>query len=184
MSTVFERMLAHVKKTDRPLRIVLCGSTKNMEWFEAANAALTLKGKIVISVGYAKHGHQLDETASQNLDILHFQKLDIADVAVVLNVNGYIGTSTSREIAYCTRKKIPVSFLEEDKSPSHVCTVCGMVLAEHDPAKVKVSRSQSAKAPCGCPWNVVSSIPRDVMQQMSRQEASMFLPEKCERLVS
>ena len=34
------------------------------------------------------------------LDELHFRKIDLADEVFVLNVDGYVGASTAREIAY------------------------------------------------------------------------------------
>ena len=42
------------------------------------------------------------------LDDMHLRKIDLADEIFVVNVNGYIGESTRREIAYAksTGKKV------------------------------------------------------------------------------
>ncbi|HEX3813880.1 MAG TPA: hypothetical protein VHX59_13680, partial [Mycobacteriales bacterium] len=36
----------------------------------------------------------------QVLDAVHFRKIDLADAIYVVNVGGYVGDSTRREIAY------------------------------------------------------------------------------------
>ena len=45
-------------------------------------------------------------------DTLHLRKIDLADEVLVLNVGGYIGESTRREIAYAIAQKKPVRYLE------------------------------------------------------------------------
>ena len=75
-----------------------------------AQKKLTLEGNIVISVGL--YGHSGDsevwEGMSEDtltktkimLDDMHKRKIDMADEIFVINPGGYIGQSTSREIAY------------------------------------------------------------------------------------
>ena len=72
---------------------------------------LTLEGCIVISVGL--FGHSGDEEVwkpgtKEMLDDMHLRKIDMADEIYVINVGGYIGESTRREIAYAekTGKKV------------------------------------------------------------------------------
>ena len=102
----------------KPEVITLCGSTRFKSEFEAENRRLTLKGKIVISVGL--FGHQepdFDWTLHKAmLDELHLRKIDLADSIHVVNVGGYIGESTSREIDYARRAGKRISFL--------VCPTC------------------------------------------------------------
>ena len=46
----------------------------------------------------------------EGLDALHLRKIDLADRVLVVNPGGYIGDSTSREIAYAQATDKPVSF--------------------------------------------------------------------------
>ena len=76
---------------------------------------LTLKGCIVISVGL--FGHSGDEEVwkpgtKEMLDDMHLRKIDMADEIFVINVGGYIGESTKREIAYAEEKGKKVNYLE------------------------------------------------------------------------
>ena len=82
--------------------VCLCGSTKFKEEYIKANRDETLKGNIVLSVGLFGHteGLDMDSDTKKMLDKLHLAKIDLADEVLILNVGGYIGESTSREIAY------------------------------------------------------------------------------------
>jgi hypothetical protein len=99
---------------------VLCGSTRFYDAFQQANYDLTMRGEIVLSVGFyphakAEHGHGEgvghDSAEKVALDELHMRKIDLADRVFVLNVDGYIGESTRNEIAYAERTGKPVSYL-------------------------------------------------------------------------
>ncbi len=48
----------------------------------------------------------------ERLDELHLRKIDLSDEVLILNVGGYIGQSTSRELAYARRLGKRVRFLE------------------------------------------------------------------------
>lgn len=50
------------------------------------------------------------------LDELHLRKIDLADEILVLNVDGYIGESTKREIQYASNHNKVIRYLEEFKS--------------------------------------------------------------------
>ena len=82
--------------------ITLCGSTKFKDQFMEAQKELTLEGHIVISVGCFGHADPDPriEAAKEMLDKMHFQKIDMADAIYVVNVDGYVGKSTGREIEY------------------------------------------------------------------------------------
>lgn len=94
--------------SDRPKVITLCGSTKYMPEFLAETRRLTLDGHIVISVGLFGHTEAgfdwgTDEEPSElkvMLDKLHLDKIDLAEEIHVIDVDGYIGTSTRREMNY------------------------------------------------------------------------------------
>ena len=84
--------------------ITLCGSTRFKDAFMEAQKRLTLEGNIVISVGL--FGHSGDDEVwegmsedtltktKEMLDDMHKRKIDMADEIFVINVDGYIGSST------------------------------------------------------------------------------------------
>lgn len=95
--------------------ITLCGSTRFKEQFLEQQKRLTLEGNVVISVGL--FGHSGDEEVwkpgmKEMLDKMHLQKIDMADEIFVINVGGYIGESTKREIAHAEQSGKPVRYLE------------------------------------------------------------------------
>ena len=103
----------------RPKIICLCGSTRFMDAFFDAGWKFTLEGKIVLSVGVWRTGptdhagEWLGREVKDALDELHLRKIDLADEVFVLNVGGYVGDSTRREIKYAELAGKPVSYLEE-----------------------------------------------------------------------
>ena len=95
--------------------ITLCGSTRFKEQFLEAQKRLTLDGNIVISVGL--FGHSGDEEVwtagtKEMLDDMHKCKFDMADAIYVINVGGYIGSSTRSEIEYAQKNGKEVMYLE------------------------------------------------------------------------
>lgn len=94
--------------------ITLCGSTKFKHQFEEMNRILTLEGHVVLSVGVWCHaGDEVTEGEKRMLDKIHKAKIDMSDAIYVLNVDGYIGESTRSEIAYASRHKKKIFYLEE-----------------------------------------------------------------------
>ena len=95
--------------------ITLCGSTRFKEEFLEAQKRLTLEGNIILSVGL--FGHSGDEEAwaegtKEMLDDMHKRKIDMSDEILVLNVGGYIGSSTRSEIEYAKKNGRVVRYLE------------------------------------------------------------------------
>lgn len=111
--------IRHALPVGFPKIVCLCGSTRFFSEYADANFRETLAGNIVLSVGCYREGYgpcnvQLfapDESEKEALDRLHFRKIELADEILVINVGGYIGESTSREIAYATRLGKPVRYL-------------------------------------------------------------------------
>ena len=103
--------------------ITLCGSTRFRDEFMEAQKRLTLGGNIVISVGL--FGHAGDKEVWENmdegtltgtkemLDDMHLRKIDMADEIYVINVGGYIGSSTRNEIEYAKRTGKMIRYLEK-----------------------------------------------------------------------
>ena len=105
----------------KPKIVCLCGSTRFWREFQRASLRETLAGRIVLSIGAAsgtddEHFGNLSkedyETVKEMLDELHKRKIDLADDVLVLNVGGYIGTSTQSEIDYAQKLGKPIRYLE------------------------------------------------------------------------
>ena len=105
--------------------ITLCGSTRFKDQFMEAQKKLTLEGNIVISVGLFGHAgdgevwENMDEgtltKTKEMLDDMHKRKIDMADEIFVINVGGYIGSSTRSEIEYAEKTGKTVRYLEEQQ---------------------------------------------------------------------
>lgn len=87
-----------------------------------AQKDLTLAGNIVINVGLFGHSgdHEVWENMDEGtltktkemLDDMHKRKIDMADEIYVINVGGYIGSSTKSEIEYAMASGKVVRYLE------------------------------------------------------------------------
>ncbi|WP_394619866.1 hypothetical protein JNUCC0626_12415 [Lentzea sp. JNUCC 0626] len=95
---------------ERPEIVCLCGSARFVDELRAANRGLTFAGVIVVAPGEA--GEVVTAEQKVVLDALHLRKIDLADRVLVVNPGGYVGESTSREIAYARATGKPVSFTE------------------------------------------------------------------------
>jgi len=118
---------AWLRSSNCPKIVCLCGSTRFVEAFFDEGWRLTLEGVIILSIGVCKHakdhgGEALGQDVADRLDDLHLRKIDLADEVRILNVGGYIGPSTSRELQYAIDKGKRVTFLE----PLVDCKVCGI----------------------------------------------------------
>lgn len=103
----------------KPKVVCLCGSTRFMDAFQAANLKLTCEGIIVLSVGCNTKSDrdllfsgELTEELKIRLDELHKRKIDLSDEVFILNVGGYIGESTRNELEYALLIGKPVTYLE------------------------------------------------------------------------
>lgn len=109
----------------RPMILCLCGSTRFAATFNDVATAETLAGRIVLRpevVTYdATRDPQLVNRAEKlALDDLHLRKIEISDRVMVINVDGYVGESTRREIEHALRLGKPIDWLEPDKVPPTV----------------------------------------------------------------
>ena len=105
----------------RPTIVCLCGSTRFGAAFQRANLEETLAGKIVLSIGcdmrsdaelFADKSTDEIKRIKDDLDELHKRKIDLADEVLILNVGGYIGTSTASEFAYAEALNKQIRYLE------------------------------------------------------------------------
>lgn len=108
---------------DFPTIVCLCGSTRFWRQFQRSGLEETMAGRIVLSIGAAsgtddEHFGNLPreeyDRVKDMLDQLHMRKIDLCDEVLILNVDGYIGESTARELAYARKLDKPVRFLEEN----------------------------------------------------------------------
>lgn len=122
----------------KPTIVCLCGSTRFSEAFHEANLRETLAGRIVLSIGCDFKSDtdlllagELTEQDKTRLDELHLRKIDLADEVLILNVGGYVGQSTRREIDYALMNGKHIRWLESgfqqhslsDLSMSHAETL-------------------------------------------------------------
>jgi hypothetical protein len=124
-----DRMIDKLKPITNkfPKVVTLCGSTRFKAEFEAAEKKLTLAGNIVLTVGCFLHADGVDGKGggdkekligperARKLDKLHKEKISISDSIYVINVGGYIGSSTSSEIEYAKSLGLPIKYMFEGK---------------------------------------------------------------------
>ncbi|MFJ5611508.1 hypothetical protein ACIQCJ_19240 [Streptomyces sp. NPDC093221] len=95
---------------DRPEIVCICGSTRFVAEMRAANRDLTFAGVIVVAPGEADAPITTEQKTA--LDALHLRKIDLADRVLIVNPGGYVGESTTREIAYAQATGKPISFTD------------------------------------------------------------------------
>jgi len=112
-----------------PLITTLCGSTRFPDAFRIVEAHLGMQGRAVFSVAMMGHADEPrgarslcsdgDETTPEKraLDGLHFGKIVASDTIFVINVGGYVGSSTRREILYAKKLGKPIEWLFPDAIP-------------------------------------------------------------------
>lgn len=103
--------------------VCLCGSTRftremqNLVWDFAKKGIIAL-GWCVLPSNHKSDGTEIDHHLAERegvavvLDKLHLRKIDLADEVLVINVGGYIGSGTRREITYAHKTGKPVRYLE------------------------------------------------------------------------
>jgi len=104
----------------KPTVVTLCGSTRFKDFFVVQGRLETLRGNIVLSIGCDLRSDEELKSMSEEylkavktrLDVLCLRKIDLSDEILVLNVGGYIGESTSREIEYARSTGKAVRYLE------------------------------------------------------------------------
>jgi hypothetical protein len=96
-------------------RITLCGSTRFMEHYNFWETHLTLAGNVVYSVAIDAHNTDEKPTGDEKaiLDVVHLKKISNSDAIFVLNVDGYIGESTGREIDFALKNGKGVFYLSD-----------------------------------------------------------------------
>lgn len=98
--------------------ITLCGSTKFIKEFRESEAMLTRKGFAVISplLFEQDKSREISKEEATLFGRIHFKKIDISDEIFVIDVDGYIGESTKKEIAYAKRNNKNIKYYSNKKT--------------------------------------------------------------------
>lgn len=103
--TGYEKTHVIIPRKQLPHKIVcLVGSTRS-EWqqqYRKVNRELCLKGYVVVTVSLFKTDVQDIEKYRDLLESIHFQKIHLSDVVVLIHKNA-IGTHTAMELEYCEK---------------------------------------------------------------------------------
>lgn len=99
--------------------ITLCGSARFEQAFKDWSELLGLNGHaaFTLAVYPSDKGDKKDwytQEQKRALDLCHFEKIIASRAVLILNVGGYIGESTSNELAFARRFDKLVYWLEED----------------------------------------------------------------------
>lgn len=94
--------------------VTICGSMRFKDKMMEISKELEIENKyVVIQCIYSND--KFTEKEQQILSDLHYNKIKISDAIYVVNVNGYIGNSTGKEIEYAKRLGKEVMYLEHIK---------------------------------------------------------------------
>lgn len=100
--------------TDKPIVVVLCGSTRFRPEYAKAFYDEEHAGRIVLTVPCYKDDPCCKSPEDHaRLDRLHLAKIDMADEALFINPGGYLGDSSRQELAYARAAGKRIRFLEE-----------------------------------------------------------------------
>lgn len=102
-------------RRDRPKIICLCGLTRFVQTWIDEYQRLSDEGNIVLTVARMPPRPNLQHEQpelKQKLDGLHFHKIALADEVFILNVGGYIGESTAKEIEHAMSLNKTIRWLE------------------------------------------------------------------------
>ncbi len=93
--------------------VTICGSMKfQQQMLEIAESLELKNGYIVIQCIYSHKERVLSPHDIEVLSELHYRKIDISDAIYVVNIGGYIGEATTKEIAYARSLNKEVLFYE------------------------------------------------------------------------
>lgn len=94
--------------------ITICGSMRYSKKMIKIAEELELKeGYAVIQCVYNVDGQKYEGIDASILDKIHRKKIDISDAIYVVNINGYIGESTRKEIEYANNNGKEVIYHEK-----------------------------------------------------------------------
>ena len=83
--------------------ITICGSMKFIKEMMDISIKVELQGNVVLMPIYSSSRPNKDAFSKDEvlmLDKMHKERIKLSDAILVVNVNGYIGSSTASEIKY------------------------------------------------------------------------------------
>ncbi len=127
VAEVIRALLAVVEEDgakDKPKVVVLCGSSRFVDimavcaWLLERDEKTIAMGLHLLPGWYCREtipDHLAEaEGVAADMDALHLRKIDLADEIFVVNVNHYIGQSTTREVEYAKTKGIKIRWYTDD----------------------------------------------------------------------
>lgn len=108
------KIIYHEEMRKKPYIVTLCGSTRFKTEFTYQAEKLSKEGKIVLtpSIFDVSYPKTMSVREHAVLDVLHRQKMEMADEVLIINKDGYIGEDTQKEIDWCRSHNIKVKYLE------------------------------------------------------------------------
>lgn len=94
--------------------VTICGSIRySKEMMKIAKKLELEDGYAVIQCIYNASGLKYEGVDASILDKIHRKKIDISDAIYVVNIDGYIGNSTKKEIEYAINSGKEVIYHEK-----------------------------------------------------------------------
>jgi hypothetical protein len=94
------RRATSVVRVQQPEVVTLCGSVRFAAEHLAAHRRLSLEGRVVLLPALPMPGEDLSPADVEVLAALHRRKIDMSDRVHIVNRGGYVGASTTSEVAY------------------------------------------------------------------------------------
>lgn len=93
--------------------ITLCGSLKFQKEMMIVAEKMALKGNCILTPVYPV-SKDIERTKEQLIKLkeAHFKRIELSDAILVVNVNNYIGNSTSLEIEYAKKLNKEIMYYE------------------------------------------------------------------------
>lgn len=94
--------------------ITLCGSLKFQNEMMIVAEKLALKEKCILTPVYpVLKNYEITMQEMQLLKNEHLKRIDLADTILVMNIDNYIGSSTSQEIEYAKKLNKIILYYED-----------------------------------------------------------------------
>lgn len=94
--------------------ITLCGSLKFQNEMMIVAEKSALKGKCILTPVYpVLKNYEITMQEMQLLKNEHLKRIDLADTILVMNIDNYIGSSTSQEIEYAKKNNKKILYYED-----------------------------------------------------------------------
>lgn len=102
-------------RVQQPEVVTLCGSLRFAAEHLAAHRRLSLEGCVVLLPALPVPGVDFSPADAEVLAALHRRRIDMSDRVHIVNPGGYIGASTTSEVAYAEAAGKEVTY-EHDAS--------------------------------------------------------------------